>query len=564
MPHPFKLFRINQTYRNINRLRQIITVFAKHGFYRFLDEMNLTSIIPILKRINKAERKEVEVSAIPRRIRLVFEELGPTFIKLGQMLSTRQDLIPDEYVNEFKKLQDEVPPFDIKTVKETIEDELKYPCDVLFDTFDDEPIAAASIAQVHRATLSDGTKLIAKVQRPRIEKTTETDISILFTLAGLVARYIPALEWYNPVGIVEEFSRSMRKELDFIIEAANAERMARYFEDDPKLKVPKVYWEYTTKRVLIMEYIEGISIGDIPRLKSEGYDMGLIAKNSVNIFLKQVLVHGFFHGDLHPGNILILKDNRIALIDFGIVGRINKKMMESFATIFISLLREDYEAIAEEYVEMGLFTGSVDLEEFKRDIRDVVEPYYGRPLKDVKSGELMLETIRVGMKHGIKVQKEFLLLSRSSMTLEGVARQIDPEFNLLEEGKPFIKSLLVQRFSPARVTNDVYKAVKELTQFSAIFPRQLKILLKKMITDNFSIEFNHKGLEDLIGELDRASNRLSFSMVISALIIGSSVVMFLSKGPLYAGLSILGIIGYCLAGLFALVLAFLIIRSGKF
>lgn len=562
--HPFKIFRVNQTYRNINRLRQILTAFAKHGFYRFLEDMNLAYIIPFVNRLKKRETHDVEVHNIPKRLRMVFEELGPTFIKLGQMLSTRPDLIPDDFVNEFKKLQESVPPFDIETVKRIIEEDLKYPCEILFETFDDAPMAAASIAQVHRATFSDGTNLIIKVQRPNIENIIKTDLSILYILAGLINKYIPSLDIYDPIGIVDEFSRSMQKELDFIIEASNAERMSRYFAESTTLKIPKVYWEYTTRRILTTDYIDGIRINDIERLRSEGYDLDEIAKNSVNIFLKQVLVHGFFHGDLHPGNILILKGNKIGLIDFGVVGRINKKTMESVATIFISSMREDYDAIAEEYAEMGILKESIDMEEFKRDLREMLEPYYGRALKSINTGEILLETIRVCIKHKIRVQKEFLLLSRSIMTLEGVARQISPDFNLLDEGQPFIKSLLLQRFSPQRLSNDAYKMIKELTQFSASFPRQVKLLLKKMVSDKFSIDFKHKGLDDLIGEIDRASNRISFSLVISALIIGSSVLMYLGKGPVLGGFSIVGIVGYSISAFLAFVLALLIIRSGKF
>ncbi len=560
---PLRIFRLNQTYRNINRLRTILTVFAKHGFYRFLDDMNLTYIIPLVNRLKKIKSDPIDNAVIPRRIRMVFEELGPTFVKFGQMLSTRPDLIPEEFVVEFAKLQENVPPFDIKTVKEIIESDLEYPCSVLFESFDDEPIAAASIAQVHHATFSDGTELVVKVQRPGIEKIVKTDLSILFMLAGLVEKYFPSLELYNPLGMVDEFARSISKELDFVTEASNIERMARNFSDDPVLELPGVFWEYTTKRVMTIKFIDGISISDIPRLKKEGYDLEEITKNAVNIFLKQVLVHGYFHGDLHPGNILVLKGNRIGLIDFGIVGRINKKMMESVATIFVSSMREDYDAIAEEYLEMGILSDDIDFEEFKRDLRDILEPFYGRPLKNINTGELMLETIRVCIKHQIKVQKEFLLLSRSIMTLEGVARQVNPDFNLLDEGTPFIKSLLLQRVSPKRVSTDIYKSVKELTKFSAVFPKQMKTLLKKMITDSFTITFKHKGLDDFMGEIDRSSNRLSFSLVTSALIIGSSVVMNIGSGPVWKGLSVLGIVGFCIAGFFALVLALLIIRSGK-
>jgi ubiquinone biosynthesis protein len=438
-------------------LRHILIVFTKHGFYRFVEDMHLMSLIPLVSRFRKKEKDEVVTSPIPRRLRMAFEELGPAFVKLGQMLSTRPDLVPEEFVNEFKKLQDEAPVFKLETVKEIIEDELKFPCDVLFSSFDEKPIAAASIAQVHRAKLADGTDLVVKVQRPAIENVIKADLSILYILAGLIVKYFPITELYNPLGIVDEFSKAIQKELNFVVESSNAERMARYFASDSTLVIPKVFWEYTTKKVMVTEYIKGISIDNIDRLKEEGYDLEEIGHNSVNIFLKQVLVHGYFHGDLHPGNILIMEGNKIGLIDFGIVGRINKKMMESVATIFIASLREDYEAIAEEYADMGILDESVDLEEFKRDLRDILEPYYGRALKTINTGEILMETIQTCLKHRIKVQKEFILLSRSIMTLEGVARQINPEFNLLEEGKPFIKSLFLQRLSPRRVSNDMYK-----------------------------------------------------------------------------------------------------------
>src|SRR3990167_444395 len=343
MPFP----KVKKTYQNIQRLRNVTNVLIKHGFGSLVDQLNLQHYISLGKRIItfKKYESEKEVHTIPERLRLAFEELGPTFIKLGQILSSRPDLIPQNFAEEFKKLQDKVPPFSASESKKHIEEELNVKTDEIFSSFNETPTAAASIAQVHNATLLTGERVIVKVQRPGLRQIMDSDISILFYLANLIERYLPHGKLYNPTGIVEEFSRTIRRELNFNLEGSNATKFKRYFEGDNTVYIPMVFWSYTTNDILTMERIDGIPIHEIKKLEDAGYNKKLIAKNGVNAFLKQILEFGLFYADPHPGNFLIMEGGRIGIVDFGIVGNIDDDMAESLANTFLSMVELDYDKI---------------------------------------------------------------------------------------------------------------------------------------------------------------------------------------------------------------------------
>lgn len=557
------LLKVQMTYKNIQRMRHIVAVLIKHGFYSVVERMNLHRIMPLSKRLRKRAVEEAELS-LPERIRLVFEELGPTFIKLGQLLSTRPDIFSEEYIEEFRKFQDKVPPFSFDKAIQQIESEFKRKADELFLEVEKEPIAAASIAQVHRAVLLDGSEVVVKVQRPGIEKTIDTDISIMYTLANLLLKYFPELAILGPVAIVDEFSRTIRKEMNFTLEASNTMKFRNMFKDNPHVYIPDVYWEFTSNRVLTLERIKGIKIDNVEKLKNEGIDPARIAHILGETFLRMVMVEGFFHGDFHAGNIFVLGPEEIALVDFGITGRITDELKESLATMFIGLATQDYDTLVDEYARMGLLPDGIDLLEFKRDYRDLMEPYFAKPFEHTSLGELLMGYIRVSFRYGIRHPKELLLLNKCTIEIEGIGRVLDPKIDLLKEAQPYAKEFIKERFRPGKVLGEVVDDIKEVNALVKEAPSQLRQIMKKMVNDKFTIDFVHVGLENFISEIDRSSNRISFAVIIAAVIIGSSMIIQSGVGPMFLGYPIIGIMGFAFAGILGLSLAISILRSGRF
>lgn len=557
---------INQAYKNIRRLQTILNVFVKHGFGHFIERINLQHLLTLGRRVFRMKKyPEIETDRItmPIRVRMVFEELGPTFIKLGQLLSLRPDLIPKEFVDEFKKLQDHVPPVTFLAIKQQIESELGHPLEKLFLCFEEKAYAAASIAQVHRATINSGEEVIVKVQRPHIHQIIETDISILFQIANLMERYIPESKVYSPNNIVEEFSKSIKRELDFSIEAGNTQRFYDNFAKDNQVVIPRVYWEYTTKKIIVLERLDGIHINQIKLIKERGWDTSKIALLGSRVFLRQILEYGFFHGDPHPGNILVLKEDVLGLIDFGIVGRLDKEVMESCSAIFFALLNKDYERLLQEYIKMGFTSEDTNIRQFRIDFIDFLEAYLDRPLKYLQIGELLNQAIEVSVKHHITVPEDLILLGKTILFIESIGTELDPNISLLAISRPYAQKLLKRRLHPRRIITDLMSSMVDVTDFLRPLPRQLRILMKKILDGELEIEFLHLGLENLIREVDRSSNRIAFSLIVSSLIIGSSIVMHTKAGPAFLGLPMMGIVGFLFAGIMGIWLVISIFRSGK-
>jgi ubiquinone biosynthesis protein len=561
MPFPI----VKRTYQNIQRLKDIANVLIKHGFGSLVDQLNLQRYISLGKRMIPFKKYELEREAhtIPERLRLAFEELGPTFIKLGQVLSSRPDLIPQDFAEEFRKLQDAVPPFSASEAKRHVEDELHAPLDKIFSSFDDIPSAAASIAQVHNAVLITGEKVIVKVQRPGLREKLSSDINILFYLTSLIEKYLPHGKVYNPVGIVEEFSKTIKRELNFNLEGSNAEKFRENFEGDGTVYIPKVYWEYTANDILTMERIEGIPIHEIKKIEEAGHDKKIIAKNGVNAFLKQILELGLFHADPHPGNFLIMQDGRIGIVDFGIVGRADEDVMESLANTFLSIIDLDYNRLISEYIRLGLLTEDIDIKAFKSDLRDLIDPYYRKALKQIQAGKVLSEILHLAINYKARVPNDLILLGKTLITIEGLARALDPDILIIEEAKPFAKELIQKRMSPAYQMTKAYRTLSDISDIMKEIPGQISHVLRKVIKDRLKIEFVHSGLDRLIRDMDKSSNRLSFSLIISAIVVGSSIIMLSGKGPLLFGFPMLGVIGYIVAGLLGLWLVISILRSGR-
>lgn len=559
------ILRFTNTYK---RFRFIINVFLKHGFGQIIDQIHLGRYIPFKRRLRAfGSWPSLKGPTAPERLRKAFSELGPTFIKLSQVLASRPDLITIEYANELKKLQDNVPPFQFHEVKRIIEDELKQPLNKIFISFDETPVAAASIAQVHYATLPEGLDVVVKVQRPGIREQIESDINILSTIAKLLDKNVPESRFFNPVGIIDEFTRTVRRELDFVEETRNICRFRRNFEREPDVLIPLVYHDLVTEKVIVMEKIVGLRIDDIEAIDKAGLDRRRIARAGVNSYFKQILEDGFFHADPHPGNILVMADGKIAFLDFGIIGRVSDELKEAIANMLLALIEKDFDRIIDQYVEMGIIHEDVDLDvfrrEFKADLADVLEPLYGMTIKEVNFAKYLDIITHLAIKHNLKTPSDLLLINKAILIVDNLGRQLDPDFDFFAAAEPYAKKLVSERISPSRFFNKTRKNMVDLGESIAILPKQIRLLMKKVLKDEFQIKMYHVNLPEFIKDMDKASNRISFAMIVSAIILSSAIMHTTGAGPHIFGVSIFALSAFAIATFLGIWLIISIIRSGR-
>ena len=562
---PFSFFRLR---RSTNRVRQILNVFLKYGFGKVIDQIHLSRFVPFRKRIKSfGQWPSVKEPAVAERLRMAFAELGPSFIKLAQILSSRPDLITKQYADEFKKLQDRVPPFSSDEAKQIIEQDIAKPIDQVFSRFDAAPIAAASIAQVHYATLIDGTEVVVKVQRPRIREQIETDVSILSFIAGLMEKYFPESAFFNPTGIVEEFTRTVRKELDFLEEARNCARFKRNFEQDTDIHIPEVFTQYSTDKIIVMERIDGVRMDDIEGITRLGLDRVKLAKIGVNAYFKQILEDGFFHGDPHAGNIFAMQTGQIAFMDFGIVGRVSPELRETMANTFLALIQKNFDSLIDQYIELGLIPEHVDLDvfrkEFRADLAEFFEPLYGLSIKEINFAEYLDTVTHLAIKHNMKIPSDLLLINKAMLILENIGRELDPDFDFISAAEPYASKIIKERMSPGKLYEKARKNISDISDFAVLFPKQLRQVVQKVLRDDFHIKMTHIGIDRFIRDMDRSSNRISFSLIISAMLLSSAIMHATGAGPVYKGFSLLGLSAFGFAFLLGIWLIISIIRSGR-
>lgn len=557
--------KIRQKIRDIRRFNQILRILTKHGFGFAIQQLRLEDHIigrGIIKmRIVRRFIEPRESRAV--RLRKVLEELGPTFIKFGQILSIRPDLIPLDLCNELSKLQDHVPPFGYECVRKQIRESFgKYP-EELFASFDPEPLAAASLGQVHRAKLKTGESVVVKVQRPDIRKMIETDIDILYTLAQLANRYMQEVRLFNPIGIVDEFSKVITKEIDFTCEAHNIDRFRKNFKNSAMVHIPAVFWDCTRSRVITTEEIKGIRLNDYLNQMHTAEEKKAVAANGADAVLQQIFIDGFFHADPHPGNIFILPNNVVAFIDFGMVGRLDEDTKDVIVSLLIAVSMKNINGILKALERLGAFVEEDTLHDFKNDIADFLERYYDIPLKQIELSLILPQTIDLMTRHKLKISPQFHILNKALATIDGVARQLDPEFNTIAHTRPFVEKLVHDRYDMKHIIKEITSYSSELLDILRILPRDTYEIVKKIKRGKLKIEFEHQGLSKFISEMDKSSNRISFSLVISALIIGSSLIVMTNRGPLINGFPVLGIVGFVFAGFLGLGLAIGVLRSGR-
>ena len=561
------MLNLKQNYKNLKRSKEILSVFVKYGLGHFFDLPAIEKSLNFGAKIfHKNKNEKIKRLSMPERIRLSFEQLGPTFVKLGQILSTRPDLIPKEFIEEFKKLQDQVPAFDFSLVEKQFEKEFGKKIDNLFIEFNKIPIAAASISQVHRAKLKDNknNKIVAvKIQRPNINEIVKTDIAILLDLAKFIEKRSIYGQIYQPVEIIKEFKKTINKEMDFINEGYNIDKFYKNFKNNKTVKIPKVYWELTSNKILTMEYIDGVKISEVDNLKNSKFNKKIIASNGADMILKQIFEDGFFHGDPHPGNIFVMKNNVIGLIDFGMVGRINKNMIENIADLLIAGIKNNAKKIVEILEKMNIIESDMDLKNIEIEIDNFIDKYYGMSLKKINMGKIIEEILEVMIRHKVKMPTDLVLLSKSLITVENIGCNLDPDFDMVVHTKPYAKKLLKEKHSPSKLLKRGNNLVIEFFKLMELLPSEINNLFKIFKKNNFNINLKHQGLEKLILGIDKASNRLSISMIISALIIGSSLILIQKIGPFIFGYSAIGIIGYLIASFFGLFLIISMLKANK-
>lgn len=555
---------IGRTYRHLNRYRQILTIFVKYGFGNIIDRLDIEQYLEVGLRMIAIKRpRRIEKLTTAERTRLLLEELGPAFVKLGQLLSTRSDLFSADLIEELSRLQDDVPSFPFSQARAIIASELDGPVEELFAFIDQTPIASASIAQVHRAGLKTGPTVAVKIQRPSIQHTIETDLEIMFHLAMLMERHIDEIALFRPVKIIEEFTRVIEKELDFGIEAANMDRFAKQFKDNPTVHIPTVVHSLSTEHVLTMEYIEGIKISETKDLDAADLDRREIILRGADFLLTQVFVHGFFHADPHPGNIFVLPDNVVCLVDYGMVGSVDQQTREIFVELLVSAALWDSARAADLLIELTEWEEKPDLGNLKKDVADFMGFHLYKPLKEIRIGKLLRDVLKITARHHLRFPPEVFLMLKAFSVVEGVGLRLDPDFDMLGHAVPFVARVKRERFSPRRITDDLLTVSADLFRFLRQFPREILDISQLIHQQKLCFKLEFHGLDRMLAVHDQISNRISLAIIIASMIMGSSLILVSDIPPLFYGVSVLGMIGFLAAAIMGIWLLVAIMKKGK-
>jgi ubiquinone biosynthesis protein len=549
--------------RDISRLHEITTVFIRYGWG---DVARRLGIIGVLERAGRilhwSEADEIMRLEPAVRVRRALEELGPTFVKLGQVLATRVDMFPPCWIAEFEKLQSNVPPVPFDDLLPELLNALgASPLDIFLEVQTD-PVAAASIAQVHLAKLKDGTEVVLKIRRPGIRQKIEADLRILSQIARLLESEIPEMRHYRPTQVVFEFTRSLRRELDLALEARNIERFALNFATDETVIIPTVYWEWTSEIMNVQQRIVGIAGNDLAAVDAAGMDRKLLAARGADAVLKMILIDGYFHADPHPGNVFYLPGNRLAMLDFGMVGRLSHERRNQIVDLLVALARCSEEGMLDVLLE---WTGDAAVDETKlaADVGDLVVNYENVQLKDIRLSTLLQEVTMIVREHCLTLPPDLTLLFKALITLEGFGRQLDPEFHLIAHLTPFVERVIRDRYTPSALLKRGRRNFNELYGFVTNLPRDIGRLIREVRQGRFRIDLDLKRLDHFGQQIDRSTNRLTMAIMTASLVIGSSIVMTVEGGPTLFGLPLFGLLGFLLAFFNSLWIILSIWRSNR-
>jgi ubiquinone biosynthesis protein len=520
--------------RSVSRLSEIGRVATRHGFGYAIDR--------------RKRNDDTQLADRGRRLREMLDELGPTFVKFGQLLSTRPDLVPPDVVTELRKLQDDVTPFPLEDVERVVREELGLTVEQAFLDFDPLPVAAASIGQVHRATLPNGEDVVVKVQRPDAPRQIESDLKLMRSAARVVRERVRQLDFLDSEAVVDEFARSIRGELDYQQEARNAETFRRNFADDPRVAVPKVWWRYTTGRILTLERLEGVHVRDIELDAWSDEERRELAYRMTDVWMTMIFRHAFFHGDPHPSNVLVLDDGSLGLVDFGLAGRLTDEDMNRLTRLFVDAATENVAALPRRLADLGVRYPPDREEELRARLEEIYYRYYGTRLSDIDPVQVIREAIDLIYGMSLRLPTRFVILDKAIATLGGVAAEIYPDFNVFEVARPYAKALMAERFSPRRMALQAQKHTREVVE----------------AVGEMTVRISNPGVDDLAHHIDVSVNRIAVALVVLGGLIGSSLIGVLADdGPKVLGLHLISVVGFVLAGAFGVWLLWGIFRSGR-
>jgi ubiquinone biosynthesis protein len=548
--------------RNLGRLSEIAQVAVRHGFGYWFETHKLTDLFP-----RRGPRVEMDGQGSQRgqHLREMLDELGPTFVKFGQLLSTRPDVLPPDIIAELRGLQDDVRPFPFGQVEQVVEEDLGLTLDKLFVDFDERPIAAASIGQVHLATLPNGRRVAVKVQRPGAPRQIEADLALLYQAARIAKERVRALDFIDARQLVDEFARSIRHELDYRLEARNADAFHRNFAGHPHVRVPRVHWTYTRSRVLTLEWLDGTQVSDVTPDQWSLEDRRQIAYLITETWMTMIFRHGFFHGDPHPANILVLgRPDVIGLVDFGATGKLTDDDLSKATRLFIDAASENVDALPKRLADLGVRYPKEREEEFRMELQELYYRYYGASLAEIDPLQVIREAFQLIYSMNLRLPSRFLQLDRAIATLGSVGVELYPDFNVFEVARPYARSLMLERFTPGRVAARARKESLRLGQIALELPYQIHDTLEQIRDGQIEVGFVHKGLDDLMSKIDVVFNRLVVAMVVAGGLIGSSLIgIFAKSGPQLLGINVISVIGFALSGVLGIWLLWGVVRSGR-
>ncbi len=548
--------------RKIGRLSEIAQVAVRHGFGYFFERHKLTDLLPWSARGEAIPA--VTGSDRGRHLREMLDELGPTFVKFGQLLSTRPDVVPPDIVAELRSLQDDVRPFPFAQVRAVVEAELGLTLEQAFLRFDETPLAAASIGQVHRAMLPNGDEVAVKVQRPNAPRQIESDLQLLYQAARMIKERVRALDFIDAHELVDEFARFIRQELDYKLEARNADTFRRNFADSDHVVVPKVYWTYCGTRMLTLEFLEGVQLADLDFDTTSLEERRDLAYRVTQTWMEMIFRHGFFHGDPHPANVLVLDGARIGLVDFGLVGKLTDEDMTRLTRLFIDAATENVDALPRRLAELGVRYPPEREEEFRTALRELFYRYYGASLAEIDPVQVIREGFGLIYSMNLHLPTRFVLLDKAIATLGGVGVDLYPDFNVFEVASPYARALMLERFTPRRLAQRAQKEGRELAGIARELPYQLHDVLQEIRDGQIEVGFVHKGLDEFMHKLDVGINRLVVALVVAGGLLGSSMIGILAtEGPQIFGIHFLSVIGFVFSGVLGAWLLVGVLRSGR-
>lgn len=543
------------------RFRHLANILARHGLGYLVGQFGVEDMIPFHRGWFGHSKRNTPYTQ-PEHLRMALEEMGTVWVKLGQVLSTRADLLPPEYLNEFARLQDQAPTVSSEIIEDVIVESLNNPMAVLFASFDPEPLAAASIGQVHAATLDDGTPVVVKVRRPGVVEQVEEDLEILQKLALAASRRWAVAQQYDVIGVVQEFAESLRRELDYVREGRNAERFAANFSGVDHIHIPRVYWDFSSGQVLTLERVHGLKIGDLAGLDAAGLDRRGLAQRAAHMVMQMIFEDGVYHADPHPGNFFIEPGGQIALMDFGMVGELDARTKDHLVNLVVAVAGQDPDRMVDAVLEIAIVKGRVDRLRLRQDLQRLVTRYLDRPIIDIDAGAVIQDIMTVVREHHLQLPSNLALVLKMGIMVEGLGQQLDPDFRLVAVIEPYGERFMLRRYSPTFLARRLGMAGMDAAQLSVEIPGQLRRILGDLGRGTFEIGTRPSGLEPTLDRLERLANRIVVSIIAAAFIVGWAILMAgyhpFGEGPAMEGISI---VGFLIAGVLGTYLIWDILRK---